>query len=104
VNETVVTAVALGLVLAVAAVGTVIALVAMVRQIRRRNSSVEDRGRRAIMNLAIDRGRRQVWGAASIGIVAAGSEFGGGSGCAGAGDGGCAGGGGGGGCGGGCGG
>ena len=35
------------------------------------------------MNLAIDRGRRQVWGAASVGIIGAGSGFGGGAGCGG---------------------
>jgi len=83
------------------AVALTIGVVAVaVRIVRHRNSSVEYRGRRALMDLGIDRGRRQVWGAASVGIIAAGSEFGGGGGCVGGGGGGC----GGGGCGGGCGG
>jgi hypothetical protein len=91
-NGTVVTAVVFSIALAT---GVVAAVVRLAR--RRRNSTVEDRGRRAIMNLAIDRGRRQVWGAASVGIIAGGSGIGGG--CGGAGGGGC-----GAGCGGGCGG
>ena len=101
-NGTVITAVVLAL-------GLAVGMALAVRGMRRhRDISVEDRGRRAITELAIDRGRRQVWGAASIGIIAAGTEFttSAGTGCGGGSNGGCAGSGcgGGGGCGGGCGG
>ncbi len=98
-NETVITAVALAFVLAVAAAGAAIVLVALVRAIRHHHSSVADRGRRAITSLAIDRQRRHaMWGTAVPGSLA-GTEFGSGGGCFGGG-GGCSGGG----CGGGCGG
>jgi hypothetical protein len=103
-DGSVVTGVVLALILAVIATG---AVVAVVRVVRHRNSSVEERGRSAILNLAIDRNRRQVWGAASLGIIASGTEISSGTGCSdvssgcagsGGGCGGC----GGGGCGGGC--
>ncbi|EHB57622.1 hypothetical protein MycrhDRAFT_0057 [Mycolicibacterium rhodesiae JS60] len=100
-NGPIVTGVVFTLVLAVASAFLVITVK---RAVRNRNSSVEERGRNAIANLAIDRNRRQVWGAASLGIFAAGTELASGTGCSsdssGCGGAGC----GGGGCGGGCGG
>ena len=98
-NETVITTVVLAFVLAVAAAGTAIVLVALVRAIRHHHSSVAERGRRAITGLAIDRRRRQMWGAGVPGSMYTGTEFGSGGGFF-DGGGGC----GGGGCGGGCGG
>ena len=67
-----------------AVVATVFLVAAMVRR-SHRDSSPERRARQAILDLGVDRNRRQVWGAASVGIIAAGSEFGGGSGGCGAG-------------------